>query len=177
VGIAINRKTGDAYVANCRENFIAKISANNTVSSFAKSDLFNCPNGVTLDKNGDLYVVNFRDNRMLRVDSKGAVGLFATVSDKGLGHLCFKDDRFYVTAFQSHAIYEVSTDGAVTRILGSGERGIVDGTAAKARLSFPNGIACHPWAKRLYINEYVSESTSSFPRRTIIREISLGTES
>jgi hypothetical protein len=111
------------------------------------------------------------------VDSRGVVAPFATVSEKGLGHLCFKDDHFYVTAFQSHAVYEVSADGVVKRVLGNGERGIVDGTAAKARLSFPNGIACHPWAKRLYINEYVSESASSLPRRTIIREISLGTES
>jgi DNA-binding beta-propeller fold protein YncE len=174
VGIAINKQTGDVYVANCRGNSISKITPDGAVSSFAKSDLFRCPNGISFDSEGNLYVVNFRDNRMFKVDPKGSVTLFATVSEKGLGHLCFRKDRFYVTAYESHEIYEVTLDGTVKRILGDGERGIVDGTGAKARLSFPNGIACHPWAPRLYINEYVNESTSSLPGRAIIREITLG---
>jgi DNA-binding beta-propeller fold protein YncE len=174
VGIAINKQTGDVYVANCRGNSIAKITPDGAVSSFAKSDLFRCPNGISFDSEGNLYVVNFRDNRMFKVDPKGSVTLFATVSEKGLGHLSFRKDRFYVTAYESHEIYEVTLDGTVRRILGNGERGIVDGTDAKARLSFPNGIACHPWAPRLYINEYVNESTSSLPGRAIIREITLG---
>jgi DNA-binding beta-propeller fold protein YncE len=173
VGIAINKQTGDVYVANCRGNSIAKIATDGTVSSFAKSDLFSCPNGISFDREGNLYVVNFRDNKMLKVDPKGFVAPFATISKKGLGHLCFKEDRFYVTAFESHEIYEVTLDGTVKRILGDGNRGVVDGAAAKARLSFPNGIAYSPWGRRLYINEYVNDSESSLPRRTIVREITL----
>jgi DNA-binding beta-propeller fold protein YncE len=173
VGMAINRQTGDVYVANCRGNSIAKIATDGTVLSFAKSDLFSCPNGISFDREGNLYVVNFRDNKMLKVDPKGFVAPFATISKKGLGHLCFKEDRFYVTAFESHEIYEVTLDGTVKRILGDGNRGIVDGAAAKARLSFPNGIAYSPWGRRLYINEYVNDSESSLPRRTIVREITL----
>lgn len=173
VGIALNRQTGDAYVANCSGNSIAKVSPDGTVSSFVKSDLLRCPNGISLDSEGNLYVVNFRDNKMLKVDTKGVIAPFATVSEKGLGHLCFKKDRFYVTAFESHAIYEVKLDGTVKRILGNGERGIVDGVGTQARLSFPNGIACSPWAPKLYINEYVNETSESLPRRTIIREILL----
>jgi hypothetical protein len=119
------------------------------------------------------YVVNFRDNKMLKVDPKGFVAPFATISKKGLGHLCFKEDRFYVTAFESHEIYEVTLDGTVKRILGNGNRGVVDGAAANARLSFPNGIAYSQWGRRLYINEYVNDSESSLPRRAIVREIAL----
>jgi len=171
VGIAIDRQTGDVYVANCRGNSITKIAGDGAVSTFAKSDLFKCPNGIAFDRTGNLYVVNFRNNKMLKVDPKGFVASFATISEKGLGHLCFKEDRFYVTAYESHEIYEVTLDGTVNRILGNGERGVVDGAGPKARLSFPNGIACDPWARRLYINEYVNESESSLPRRTIIREI------
>ena len=118
-----------------------------------------------------------RDNKMLKVDSQGAVALFTTISAKGLGHLCFNQkDRFYVTASQSHEIYEVMLDGTVRRILGNGERGIVDGADTKARLSFPNGIVRHPWAQRLYINEFVNETPSSLPRRAIVREIILGAD-
>jgi DNA-binding beta-propeller fold protein YncE len=175
VGIAINKQTGDVYVANCRGNSIAKIATDGTVSSFAKSELFKCPNGISFVPEGNLYVVNYRDNKMLKIDPKGVVTPFATVSEKGLGHLCFNKDRFYVTASQSHAIYEVMLDGTVKRILGNGERGIVDGAGAKVRLSFPNGITVHPWARRLYINEFVNESTSSWPPRAIVREIILET--
>ena len=175
VGIAINKQTGDVYVANCRGNSIAKIATDGTVSSFAKSELFKCPNGISFGPEGNLYVVNYRDNKMLKIDPKGVVTPFATVSEKGLGHLCFNKDRFYVTASQSHAIYEVMLDGTVKRILGNGERGIVDGAGAKVRLSFPNGITVHPWARRLYINEFVNESTSSWPPRAIVREIILET--
>src|SRR5213080_285432 len=163
VGIAINKQTGDVFVANCRGN------------SIAKSDLFNCPNGIAFDGKGNLYVVNYRDNKMLKIDSQGAVALFTTISAKGLGHLCFNQkDRFYVTASQSHEIYEVMLNGTARRILGNGERGIVDGADKKARLSFPNGIVRHPWAQRLYINEFVNETPSSLPRRAIVREIILG---
>jgi DNA-binding beta-propeller fold protein YncE len=173
VGIAVNSQTGDVYVANCRGNSIGKIATDGTVSSFARSDLFSCPNGISFDREGNLYAVNFRDNKMLKIDPHGLVTPFATISAKGLGHLCFSKDRFYVTAFQSHEIYEVRLDGTSNRILGNGQRAVVDGRGAKAQLSFPNGIACHPWARRLYINEYVNESTSSLPRRAIIREIVL----
>jgi DNA-binding beta-propeller fold protein YncE len=175
VGIAIDRKTGDVYVANCRDNSIAKVAADGTVSPFAKSELFKCPNGISFDREGNLYVVNFRDNKMLKIDPKGVVTLFATISEKGLGHLCFKEDRFFVTAFESHEIYEVMLDGTVKRILGNGKRGVVDGADAKARLSFPNGIAYSQWGHRLYINEYVNDSAGSLPRRAIVREILLKT--
>ncbi|PYK17953.1 MAG: hypothetical protein DME55_08220 [Verrucomicrobia bacterium] len=173
VGIAVDKQTGDVYVANCRGNSIAKIGPDGTVSSFAKSDLFKCPNGICFGPEGNLYVVNYRDNKMLKIDPKGVVTPFTTVSEKGLGHLCFKDDRFYVTASQSHSIYKVTLDGTAKRILGNGERGIVDGTGANVRLSFPNGIAYSLYGPRLYINEFVNESTSALPRRAIVREIIL----
>jgi DNA-binding beta-propeller fold protein YncE len=173
VGIAVNRQSGDIYVANCRGNSVSKVSADGAAAPFAKSDLFKCPNGIALARDGTVYVVNFRDNKMLKVDAEGTVTLFATVSDKGLGHLCFKNDRFYVTASQANALYEVTLDGKAKRLLGTGERGIVDGKGAAARLSSPNGVGCHPWLQRLYINEFLGESASAWPPRSIIREVAL----
>lgn len=172
-GIAINRQSREVHVTNCRSNSIVKVAPDGTAVPFAKSELFNCPYGAAFDRDGNLYVVNFQDNRMMKVDPKGTVVLFATVSAKGLGHLCFKSDRFYVTAFSSHEIYEVTLDGTAKRILGNGERAIVDGSGADARLSFPMGIACHPWAPRLYVNEDANESGAVLPRRSIIRVITL----
>ncbi|HEV8333744.1 MAG TPA: hypothetical protein VGQ22_20135 [Steroidobacteraceae bacterium] len=173
VGVTVDRKTGAIYVANCRGNSLSKVSPDGVAAEFARSDLFKCPNGITLDAHGNLYTVNFRDNRMLKIDRDGKVTPFTTVSDKGLGHVCFSGDRFYVTAYHSHEIFQVSLDGKATRILGNGERGLVDGPDGTARLTFPNGIACHPWGERLYINEYVGEKSSSIPRRAIVRQIIL----
>ncbi|MGH8188908.1 MAG: hypothetical protein ACREUC_20290, partial [Steroidobacteraceae bacterium] len=172
-GLAVHRQTGTIYVTNCRDNSVVRIAPDGTVAQFARSDLFNCPYGIALDRTGNLYAVNYRDNRMMKIDPQGRVSQFATVSAQGLGHLCFKDDRFYVTAFWSHEIHAVALDGTVKRILGTGERAIVDGTAATARLSFPMGIACHPWAPRLYVNEDANESGAALPRRSIVRVITL----
>lgn len=170
-GIAVDRQTGDVYVSNCRDNSVSRIAPDGTVAPFAKSALFNCPYGVAFDRERNLYVVNYQDNRMAKIDPQGTVAPFATISEKGLAHLCFKGDRFYVTAFWSHAVYEVTLDKKVKRVLGNGERGIADGAGENARLAFPMGIACHPWAPRLYVNEDVNEG--ALPRRSTVRVITL----
>lgn len=173
VGIAIDPTTGDLYVANCRGNTIARIGADGVAATFAQSDLLKCPNGIAFDSAGLLYVVDNWDNHMLKIDRGGNVSLFATVSAKGMGHVCFKKDRFYVTAYGAHEIYEVKLNGAVRRILGNGQRGVVNGSGDSVRVSYPNGIACDPWTPRLYINEFDSASDEAGPLRTIVREIDL----
>ena len=173
VGIAIAKESGEVFVANCRGNSISRIGLDGKVSVFARSDLFKCPNGITFDDRGDLYVVNFRDNHMLRLDKQGRVAPFAAVSEKGLGHICFKDGHFYVTGYETHAVYDVSRSGEVRRLLGNGERGLVDGFGENARLSKPNGIACDPYHPRLYINEDLNDDMSAFPRHMVVRRITL----
>ena len=173
VGIAVDSTTGDLYVANCRGNYIARIGSDGVAATFAQSELLKCPNGIAFDSAGQLYVVDNWDNHMLKIDRSGHVSLFATVSAKGMGHLCFKKDRFYVAAFETHEIYEVKLNGTVKRILGNGQRGIVNGSGDSVRISYPNGIACDPWSPVLYINESDSDSEDGGPRRTLVREIDL----
>jgi hypothetical protein len=50
---------------------------------------------------------------------------------------------------KTHALFEVTLIGTAHRILGTDERRIVEGPSAKAQLSFPNGVACHPWVPKL----------------------------
>jgi DNA-binding beta-propeller fold protein YncE len=173
VGIAIDATTGDLYVANCNGNTVARVGSDGVAATFAQGDLLKCPNGIAFDAAGMLYVVNYRDNHMLKIDQRGTVSVFATVSAKGLGHVCFKKDRFYVTAFETHEIYEVKLNGSVRRVLGNGQRGLVNGSGDSVRLSHPNGIACDPWTPHLYINEYDNDSDEGGPRRAIVREIDL----
>jgi DNA-binding beta-propeller fold protein YncE len=173
VGIAIDPTAGDLYVANCNGNTVARVGGDGVATTFAQGDLLKCPNGIVFDSAGMLYVVNFRDNHMLKIDSRGSVSLFATVPAKGLAHVCFRKDRFYVTAFEAHEIYEVKLNGMVSRLLGNGVRGIVNGAGDSVRLSYPNGIACDPWTPHLYINEFDSDSVEGSPRRAIVRQIDL----
>lgn len=173
VGLAVDRKSGDVYVANCNGNTVSKIKSDGSSAVFARSDLLKCPNGIAFGRDETLYVVNYRDNHMLKIDRDGQVSLFATVSAKGLGHLCFKKDRFFVTAYASHELYQVTLDGAVTRILGNGQRGLVNGQGEQARLSFPNGIACDPWTPRLFIDEFDSDAEEGGKLRAIVREVIL----
>ena len=63
---------------------------------------------------------------------------------------------------------EVVMGGTARRFLGRGMRGLVDGPEMQTRLSFPNGVACDPWAPRVYINEYLNDSESALPRRMIV---------
>lgn len=175
-GNAIDHE-GNLLQANAYGDSITKVDRRGHTAPFVTNGL-STPIGIAIDRQtGAVYVANCGSNSITKivveVDPRGMVSMFATVSDKGLGHLCFKDDRFYVTAHESHQLYQVKLDGTVTRILGKGERGVVDGVDDTALLSFPNGIACDPWARRLYINEYVNNSTSALPRRTIVREIRL----
>jgi DNA-binding beta-propeller fold protein YncE len=173
VGLAIRPGSNELYVANCKANNVSKVLPDGTVSIFATSAEFKCPNGLTFGNDGTLYVANFRDNRILKVSPSGSVARFAAVSGKGLGHLCSKGDRLYVTAYGSHEVYEVASGGTSRRVIGDGTQGLVNGTADRARLSFPNGIACDPWTPRLYINEYLNESATALPRRSIVRRIEL----
>jgi DNA-binding beta-propeller fold protein YncE len=173
VGLAVEPKSGDLYVANCGGNFISRIKPDGTSGIFARDELLKCPNSLAFGPDGTLYAVNYRDNHMLKIDANGLVAPFVTISAKGLGHLCFRKDRFFVTAFASHELYQVTLAGAVTRLLGNGQRGVVNGKGERARLSFPNGIACDPWASRLYIDEYVGETEERLPPRAIIREVVL----
>lgn len=172
-GIAVDKKTGAVFVTNCGDDSVAHITAEGIVTQYAKHSLFRCPYGAALDRTGQLFVANYHDGNIVKVGSDGTVSLFAQVPSSGLAHLCFKGDQLYVAAFRSHAVYRVSAEGAAERVLGNGERGTVDGSGEDARLSFPYGLACHPWAPRLYVNEEPNPVAGSLSRRAIVRAITL----
>ena len=87
--------------------------------------------------------------------------------------MCFSTDRFYVTAYASHEIFEVALNGkrsassatasAVWWMGRTEQRGCRSRTASSAIRG----------GGRLYINEYVGETSSSVPRRAIVRQIIL----
>lgn len=166
VGVAVS-PDGGLYVNNCRGNSVSRVSPDGEVSELASGDLFNCPNGIVRHPSGDLYVVNFSDGRMLRVTPQGEASEFAVIPGGGNGHVVFLRGTFYVTAFQTHRIYQVTPAGEVTPLAGTGTPGEVDGAAAEAQFSWPNGIAAAPTGDRFYVNDFLNRTPPTVLRRPV----------
>lgn len=166
VGVAV-APDGGLFVNNCRGNSISRVSPAGDVTEFAASDLFNCPNGLTRHPNGNLYAVNFSDGRMLEIDSAGAVREFAVIPGGGNGHVTTAGGELYVTSFQGQQIYTVAADGTPDLLAGTGRFGEVDGPAAEARFSWPNGLASGPPGDRLYTNDYLNRQRPGVAQRPV----------
>lgn len=158
VGIAIDAEN-TLYVANCSDHTIRKVLADGTSTAFASGGGLSCPNGITLADDGNLYVANFGNGAVLRVSPEGAVTPFVTLPGNNNGHLLFGNGVLYVVARTANQIYEVTLEGDVTLIAGSGTRGIVDGSALDAQLSVTNDVALSPDGKTLYFNDVADVTT------------------
>ena len=172
VGIAINAQ-GELFVCNCNNNTIARVAPDGTATTFSESSLFRCPNGITFGPGGDLYVVNFSDEAMIKVTPEGEASHFATIPGGGNGHLVASQGNFYVTSFQGHQVFLVSTDGKVVLLAGTGEKGEVDGPHDTAVFSQPNGIAVSFNGSFLYTNDFVRRGGTQGPSSSLLRRISI----
>ena len=164
VGLVFDAR-GNLYVNNCSGNTISVVRPDRTVENFAAGSPLNCPNGLTIDSDGNLYVVNFRDEKMLKVSPEGELSEFATLPGGGNGHVTIARESLIATSFRGQRIYQVSMDGEVSLLAGSGQLGEVDGPGTEATFSWPNGIAAGPSGDRVYINDYVNRfpPTITFP--------------
>jgi sugar lactone lactonase YvrE len=157
VGIAVT--AGDTlYVVNCGRNRIHKIGPDGVGSVWVADPLLSCPNGITLADDGNLYVSNWNNGDVLRVTPEGTVSRHASIGSNN-GHILFGNGRLYLVARGSHRIYEVTLDGDVTLLAGSGARGKRDGAARTAQLSFTNDVALSPDGSVLYFNDVDTGAT------------------
>ncbi|MFQ5530312.1 MAG: tetratricopeptide repeat protein [Gemmatimonadota bacterium] len=75
--------------------------------------------------------------------------------------------ELYVTSFQGQQIYTVAADGTPDLLAGTGRFGEVDGPAAEARFSWPNGLASGPPGDRLYTNDYLNRQRPGVAQRPV----------
>ena len=184
VGVAV-ASNGDIFVANCSGNSISRIS-NGVVSDFVVGSGLSCPNGLELDPDGNLYTVNFNDGRIYKIDPQGQIALLATTPGSvfrpsgGNGHIVYGNGRMYLTSNANSQIFEMTLDGQLSVLAGSGEQGNQDGFADQATFSLPNGIAISPNGRYLYTNSAQYTSTGALNAATfqlnpsLVRVIDLG---
>lgn len=154
VGVAI-APDGQVYVANCGGAAVRRVSSTGTWANFARSSLLSCPNGLTAAPDGTLYTSNFSNGNVLKITQDGTVSILATLPGNNNGHLTYANDRLYVVDRGGHRIFEVSLEGAVKLLAGTGTRGKTDGPALESSWSIPNGIAASITGDTLFINDAV----------------------
>jgi sugar lactone lactonase YvrE len=156
VGIAIDTDD-NVFVNNCTRNNILRISADGSESEIFAQIIpgSQCPNGLTIDDHGNLYTANFNNGRVLKIDPEGQVSIFVSLPGSNNGHITFANGVLYATARRASQIYEISLEGEVRLLAGTGAHGNVDGPALEAHLSFPNGIAASPDGNTIYFNDAV----------------------
>ncbi|MCB0832622.1 MAG: SMP-30/gluconolactonase/LRE family protein [Bacteroidetes bacterium] len=172
VGLAMD-DNDEMYVCNCQDNSISKVTPDRKVTTFARSELFNCPNGITFDAKGNLYVVNFQNDHVVRITPDGKIERFATVAGaEGNAHIAYLKNSFYITKIKTNTLYRLLPDGNAYRISGNGIPDAADGAADVATLSRPNGIASDPKRGVLYVNNLVGEWNTNAATSVILRKVS-----
>ncbi len=172
VGIAIDGEDS-LHVVNCSDGTIRKITQDGTSTQFATSPLLVCPNGITLADDGNFYVANFGNGDVLRVSPAGAVSRLVTLPGNNNGHILFGNGVLYVVARSAHQLYEVTLDGEVTLLAGSGHRGQRDGAAVDAQLSLTNDVALSPDGRTLYFNDVATIASNRIISPVAVRAVIL----
>jgi sugar lactone lactonase YvrE len=174
VGIAV--APGDTlFVASCGGHTIQRVTPDGASSLFSDSELLRCPNGITRAPDGTLYVANFGNGDVVALARDGSASVLATVPGDNNGHLVWHDRALYVVARGANQIYRLDTDGALTLLAGTGERGLDDGPALEATLSLPNDLAFSPDGRVLYFNDVaVTEGPHTVIAPVVVRALILG---
>ena len=153
VGLTFD-SSGNLYVANCGGNTIRKVTPSGEVSTLVRGSLFNCPNGITADLDGNLYVANFRNSNIIKITPDGTPSVFGTTPGNN-GHILFFENSLYVVARNANQIYQLSLDGELTLLAGTGNRGHNTGPTLGAEFSLPNDIGFSPDGAFIYVNDAV----------------------
>lgn len=165
-GVAVDRR-GNVFVSDGGEsNRIRRLTPDGKVETiagstegFADGDAlhaqFNTPSGIAIDKNGNLIIADTSNNRIRKLSADGKV---TTLAGSGaVGHkdgsateaefdgpiavAVDKRGNVFVADSYNDLIREITADGNVITIAGTGSPGLNDGNASMAAFNTPSGVA------------------------------------
>ena len=165
-GVAVDTG-GDVYVADTSSNKIRKISPAGVVSTLAgaaragnsdgtgSSASFSYPTGVAVDTGGNVYVADSGNHKIRRISPAGVVSTLAGSGSQGSNDALSTSARFYnptgvavdasgnvyVGDADNHKIREISLNGIVETLAGSGSKGSTDGAGTRGSFSHPYSVA------------------------------------
>ncbi len=173
VGIVATQQTGVFYLAAATSNRVLKVtvlpgqSVNNGQWQTSSCTLVQSPDvarpaGLALDAQGNLYIVDSGNNRVREVGLDGTIRTVAGTGTAGFsgdggpaaraqlngptGIAVDATGALFIADSGNNRVRRVSPDGTITTVAGSGTKGFSGdgGTAVKAQLSGPTGVAIGP---------------------------------
>jgi sugar lactone lactonase YvrE/uncharacterized coiled-coil protein SlyX len=158
---------GNLYVADTDNHVIRKVATDGTVSTYAGTGvpgfkdggkavaMFSGPYGVFWEASGSLLVADYNNHRIRRVAPDGSVSTVAGTgsaahADGPAASAKFNLPRavvadgtgtIYVADTYNHRIRQITPDGTVSTLAGSGTAGLAEGAGAAAQFQHPSGLA------------------------------------
>lgn len=174
---------GNIYVTDSWTGLIRKISPTAVVTTLAGNDkidmdgrgpVFWNPAGIAVDASGYIYVADSHNNRIRKVSPEGVVTTLAGMGVQGYadgpgatakfynpeGVALDASGNVYVADLHNNLIREISPEGVVTTLAGSGAIGADDGKGTKASFNSPYDVAVDAIG-----NVYVADTQNNMIRK------------
>lgn len=179
-GVAVSTR-GDLYIGDSNNFNLRYVDRDRNVEILAGGEIlsghtngeaekarFSRVMGVALGTNGDLFVADSENNLIRKVshdgvvetlagnlmpgfrDGKGDEAFFSNPADVAS---TFDMTLFVADAF-NHSIRQITPDGTVTTLAGTGRRGYRDGGGDVAQFTLPLGVDIGPDEEYLYVTEF-----------------------
>ncbi|MEL6611278.1 MAG: T9SS type A sorting domain-containing protein [Bacteroidota bacterium] len=141
-------------VASYDGNWVKTVDANGTFADVIDEGL-NFPAGLAFDDEGRLYVADFERGKIYRIDGYPDTPSLVQIADLAtdIGFLAYGGGQLFATGIDDNRVYEISLDGTVTVLAGTGTRATLDGPGDTAQFNRPNGIVATANGDTLYVSQ------------------------
>lgn len=147
-------KKGNFYIANFSNPSLSKLTPDGDVLPFGDHPDLAGMVGIVYDKKRNVLIGgNYLNGKILIIDMNGEVTELAQVPAI-VGYITKLGNKIYATGLNTHRIYEISRNGRVKVLTGTGNAASIDGDQASAEFNFPNGIAANSRTRKLYVSEF-----------------------